>query len=295
MKPIFKRFCKCVEWDDDYALEQDPAAHAKGGQGGPPSRRMLVHDTYREIKKIQASADNDGGSIVDKTSKVLSDVCDPDERMNQVLQWSAEQGKLFVDQYRGLYARKQEDNNDEVWIQTAVVPKIKEEEKDARQEMEEAKRQMQYAIIVREKMAIRDQDTLARYILTLEAKIQQMTLDKHALHMEVHHLRAESQKMRYTDEELKENENDDIKNETQSVVDVDQGERSGADRAAGEESSSSTSNGSSDSDSSGEGDMGPSFAALAKAKNPNSVTAQRDQKQGGANLAQTLAQELSKR
>merc|ERR1711924_79026 len=48
-----------------------------------------------------------------------------------------------------------------------------------------------------------DQDTLAKYILRLEDKITQKMKEKHALLTDVYHLRAEAEKMRYSDEDVK--------------------------------------------------------------------------------------------
>merc|ERR1712187_339249 len=79
-----------------------------------------------------------------------------------------------------------------------------------REGKEAAERHKRYAIQVHEKMVIRDQETLARYILLLEAKIRKRMVEKKSLLMEVHHLRGESDKMRYTPEEMKRLDNSDF-------------------------------------------------------------------------------------
>merc|ERR1712039_413451 len=56
---------------------------------------------------------------------------------------------------------------------------------------------------VHEQMGEKDQDTLARYALVLERKIEHKMKEKHALRVAVHHLRSESDAMRFSAEEQK--------------------------------------------------------------------------------------------
>merc|ERR1712232_1429708 len=85
LKPIFSKCCQCVEWDEDYVMEDDPNMKKKAG---PPSRRNRVHETAMKIELIQASAGENVLVSGVKTSKQLNDVCDMDERMTEVLHWS---------------------------------------------------------------------------------------------------------------------------------------------------------------------------------------------------------------
>merc|ERR1712147_22984 len=77
------------------------------------------------------------------------------------------------------------------------------QEKQTKSDMEEAYRQMRHATEVHELMALRDHDTLSKYIILLEKQIQTKMAEKHGLVMEVQHLRGELDNMRYTKEDLR--------------------------------------------------------------------------------------------
>jgi len=81
------------------------------------------------------------------------------------------------------------------------MPAVRKEKEDMKTEMDDAERQMRYYTKVHEVMAIRDQETLARYINTLEKLIKRKLVDEHALLTEVTHLRKESNTMRYNRDE----------------------------------------------------------------------------------------------
>eukprot|EP00403_Amphidinium_massartii_P043612 CAMPEP_0178457424 /NCGR_PEP_ID=MMETSP0689_2-20121128/47009_1 /TAXON_ID=160604 /ORGANISM="Amphidinium massartii, Strain CS-259" /LENGTH=1560 /DNA_ID=CAMNT_0020083673 /DNA_START=97 /DNA_END=4780 /DNA_ORIENTATION=- len=219
LKPIFSRLCRWIEWDEDYVMDVDTKAKDKGTSS--ISRRKRVQKTAQDIQQIRDKAYDDGiiapGSS-GKGSKQLSDVCDLDERMNDVLFWSREEAKKFVEEYQAHLNKKQAERITEDKFNKDLEIRIKERQKEDRESMEKAERQKRYAIQVHEKTVVKDQDTLARYILRLERKIEEKMLQKHRLHMEVHHLRAESEKMRFTDQELKNNEEEETPRNTQLAV-----------------------------------------------------------------------------
>merc|ERR1712187_1079 len=112
----------------------------------------------------------------------------------------------FVEQFQGFNARKQEPKalkNEEGFIRNEVMREVEQKYSTEREEMEKQERQKRYAIQVHEKMVIRDQETLAKYILLLEDKIRKRMIEKKSLLMDVYHLRGESDKMRFTAEEMK--------------------------------------------------------------------------------------------
>merc|ERR1719310_798917 len=67
--------------------------------------------------------------------------------------------------------------------------------------MYEKQRTFRYSLLVSEKSQHQDQETLARYTLLLENKIQKKMAEKHGLLIEKEHLDVEAQLMRYTLEE----------------------------------------------------------------------------------------------
>ncbi|CAE8646241.1 unnamed protein product [Polarella glacialis] len=200
LKPIFSKVCRCIQWEDDFVMEEDPNAEKKLG---PKSRAARVEETAKIIRDVYYH----GGEVEigqgQKKSKLLSEICDPDERLANVMRWSRDEAKSIVLAFRNMLAKKQESQSDDSFIKNEVMAKVGGEERKMRHDMEEAFRQMRYATEVHEVMAARDQNTLARYILLLEAKIKTKMVEKHSLLMEVHHLRGESDNMRFSKDDLK--------------------------------------------------------------------------------------------
>merc|ERR1719440_967235 len=122
--------------------------------------------------------------------------------MNEVLRWSRDEAKRFVELYRKRQADKQEFRNDEAFLKK-IKGEIDKDHEDIKKSMLNSERHQRYAIYVNEQMGKTDQDTLSKYILRLEDKITQKMKEKHALLTDVYHLRAEAEKMRYTDEDMK--------------------------------------------------------------------------------------------
>merc|ERR1719377_13997 len=121
--------------------------------------------------------------------------------MNEVLRWSREEAKQFAETYRRMMADKAEFSNDEVFLKTKVKQFIEKELDATRDSMHEAERHQRYAIMVNESLAQKDQEMLSKYIIRLEQKITRKKIESHALETDVYHLKAESHKMRYTDDE----------------------------------------------------------------------------------------------
>jgi len=176
---------------------------------GPPSRRNRTQKTAREIDDIKASAEDGVAASFGGKSRMLTDVCDVDEKMGNVLHWSKEEAKKFTAIVRDLTGQKQNPKhakNEELFIKNFVMKPFQIECEEERKLMEEAERHKRYAIQVHEQMAIRDQETLSKYVILLESKLRKRMVEQTALSWEVHHLRVESQYMRYTKEEIKRNE-----------------------------------------------------------------------------------------
>jgi len=199
LKPALGRLVRWVEWDDDYSLNSTDNVEKER----PISRAGRVHKYHNMIMDIRDHADGftsaTGEDLGNKKSRALTDVCDVDERMNEVLRWSRDEAKRFVETFRKHQSAKMEFRNDHLFLKTKVKVAIDKELADNKATMDEAERHQRYAIIVNENMERRDQDTLSRYILRLEDKITKKMIEKHALLIDVYHLRAESEKMRYTD------------------------------------------------------------------------------------------------
>ena len=185
LKPIFSKICRCIDWDDDFVMEGDPKAAKKDG---PVSRAGRVADTAKVIHNIRKGLDGDSGSQM-ALSKPLREVCDMDDRLLGVMKWGKEEAASLVSDFQNLLVKKQHYKNEDVFIKQVVMKKVDQDESRTRAEMDEANRQMRYAAEVHEVMALRDQQTLAKYIWLLEQKIQKKMNDQHALKMEaVKHL-----------------------------------------------------------------------------------------------------------
>ena len=99
-----------------------------------------------------------------------------DDRLLGVVKWGKEEASSLVSEFQNLLAKKQNYKNEDVFIKQVVMKKVDQDEGRTRAEMEEAHRQMRYAAEVHEVMALRDQQTLAKYIWLLEQKIQKKML-----------------------------------------------------------------------------------------------------------------------
>ncbi|CAK8987260.1 unnamed protein product [Durusdinium trenchii] len=199
LKPLLSKICRCIDWDDDFVMEEDPKGAKKEG---PQSRADRVAVTAKIIHDIRKGLDGDSGSRLAQ-SKPLTEVCDVDEKLSNVVKWSKEEAASIVSEFQNLLVKKQRHKNEDVFLKQVVMKKVDADETKTREEMEEAHRQMRYAAEVHEVMAVRDQQTLAKYIWLLEQKIQKKMTDKHALMMEVQHLQDEMDKMRFTKEDLR--------------------------------------------------------------------------------------------
>lgn len=203
LKPLLSKICRCIDWDDDFVMEEDPKGAKKEG---PQSRADRVAVTAKIIHDIRKGIDGDSGSRLAQ-SKPLSEVCDMDEKLLHVLKWSKEEASSIVSEFQSLLVKKQRHKNEDVFLKQVVMKKVEDDEAHTRKEMEEAHRQMRYAAEVHEVMALRDQQTLTKYIWLLEQKIQRKMTDKHALMMEVQHLQDEMDRMRFTKEDLRNHAN----------------------------------------------------------------------------------------
>lgn len=199
LKPLFSKICRCIDWDDDFVMEGDPKAAKKDG---PVSRAGRVADTAKVIHNIRKGLDGEAGSQM-ALSKPLREVCDMDDRLMGVVKWGHDEAASLVSDFQNLLVKKQQYKNEDVFIKQVVMKKVDTDESRTRAEMEEAHRQMRYAAEVHEVMALRDQQTLAKYIWLLEQKIQKKMNDQHALKMEVQHLQEEMDSMRFTKDELR--------------------------------------------------------------------------------------------
>lgn len=203
-KPALSRIIRWIEWDDDYSMS---VANQTVEKEKPISRAGRVRYYSAWINQIRNGghhfAANDADEGYMSQSKSLIDVCDVDEKMQEVLRWSRDEAKRFVEQYRRLQVQKQEFSNDEVFRKQKVKAVIEKDLKVHKDAMDEAERHQRYAILVNEAMERRDQETLSKYIIRLEDKITKKMIEKHSLLTDVYHLRAESERMRYSDDDMK--------------------------------------------------------------------------------------------
>jgi len=199
LKPIFGRICRCINWDTDLVMEDDPNAPKVIG---PPSRRDRVRRTQATIKDILLKTSNAGiGSNLPKKTMLLSDVCDTDEKMEDVMSWSQDEAKNLVAQIYRLVTEKRNATNEEEFVKARVMSTfVKEELAAASRDMLEAGRQMRYASRVHERMALRDQETLAKYIVLLERLIYRHDIERKGLAGEVQQLQGENS---HADEEAR--------------------------------------------------------------------------------------------
>lgn len=208
LKPLLGRLLRWVEWDDDYSMDVRVGIEKKVIDG-PPSRAGRVHQVALAINEMRNSDGTDAheeGYM--QKSRQIADVCDADERMLEVMRWSRDEARNFVDKFRKLSMQKSEVRNDDVFLNTKVSTEIKNDLKKVQDSMDEAERHQRYAILINEAMERRDQEILAKYILRLEDKITKKSIEMKALMTDVYHLRAESEKMRYADDDPKGKEED---------------------------------------------------------------------------------------
>merc|ERR1719478_1032926 len=70
--------------------------------------------------------------------------------------------------------------------------------------MKDAERKMKYALQLHEKSAMQDLDTVSRYMLLLEHKIQRKSLKRMRMVKEKEFLKTQAELLQYTEEELEE-------------------------------------------------------------------------------------------
>lgn len=200
LKPVFGRICRCFEWDEDMNMEEDPQKRQE--KKGPPSRADRVKDTAEKIRNLQELSYESGTGGVARKARGLHDAIDKDEKVEEALRWSRVEAKEFVDMFRSLLIEKEDSHNEDNFINNKARRKIEKEREESKEAMEEAERNKKYAIHVHELMAQQDQETLARYIIRLESKIESVLKKKRLVLADLYHLIAESEKMRYSDDEL---------------------------------------------------------------------------------------------
>lgn len=196
LKPVFKKIFKCIEWDDDYVLDQDVE-----NTQGPPTRRNRVASLKRELKEIQALIKHDptGQAKVRAKGVLLGEVEIDTERLTHLVTWSVKEAKELHNTLISLQGQKLQANPEK--FSKILDERLGEVEADVRLKMEEKKRDMQYATEVHERTASNDQAILSRYVLILEHRIREKLKEKHALSVEVSHLIAESKTMQFQDDE----------------------------------------------------------------------------------------------
>lgn len=195
LKPIFGRMCRCIEWDVDYVMEQDPNAEKKQG---PPSRRFKVKQFQEKIQDIMSNLNAAAGSKGQGRSKDISEVCDIDDRLDTAVVWARDEAQRLANKLVDLSAKKQSDQNDDHFVKMEVMGKfVQEETRVTKAEMEEAERQMRYATQVYESTCMSDQETLAKYIIMLERKIRKHMVEMENLQVEVEHLEQQTDTLRH--------------------------------------------------------------------------------------------------
>lgn len=153
-------------------MEPDPNSRPKEG---PPSRRAKVKNTQKEIQAIENQAQSAGlGGEKGGKAQDLTEACDIDERMQEVMFWSREEAKELVKEISELVTRKRDHKDDEHFIRAEVMKKfVKNQEDQAHRELVECGRKMRRHTKVFEEQALTDQETLAKYIELLEHELEQ--------------------------------------------------------------------------------------------------------------------------
>eukprot|EP00927_Polykrikos_kofoidii_P065416 TRINITY_DN61172_c0_g1_i1.p1 TRINITY_DN61172_c0_g1~~TRINITY_DN61172_c0_g1_i1.p1 ORF type:complete len:1563 (-),score=233.61 TRINITY_DN61172_c0_g1_i1:178-4866(-) len=207
LKPIFGKICSFIDWDEDDVMEVDEGSE----KNAPKSRRMRVQEVYQKIKAIKDNSSEgpsgDVGGPRSVKSKQLVEVCDPDERLGDVVHWSKEEAKKFVQIFKQLERTKQEPQhikNEDNFVRNEAMTLINAEAAEEEKTMKEAERHKRYQILINEEMVLRDQETLAKYISLLEIKLHTRLTEKHSLKLEVAHLHTEFHSMRYSEEQINE-------------------------------------------------------------------------------------------
>eukprot|EP00931_Biecheleriopsis_adriatica_P044965 TRINITY_DN25770_c0_g1_i1.p1 TRINITY_DN25770_c0_g1~~TRINITY_DN25770_c0_g1_i1.p1 ORF type:complete len:1145 (+),score=231.39 TRINITY_DN25770_c0_g1_i1:364-3435(+) len=201
LKPIFSKVCRCIDWQEDFVMEEDPDRAKTNGPMSRASRVTVTAKIIQEIREKSIAADESRGLT---RGLDLSEVCEVNERMKLAMSWGQEEAKLLQQTFQRLLQEKEmAGGSEDIFIVQEVMTKVSEMSATAKREAEDAFREMKYATEVHEIMALRDQQTLAKYILRLEDQIKKKMIEKHGNQMEVLHLQTELDNMRYTKEDLR--------------------------------------------------------------------------------------------
>merc|ERR1712203_1158097 len=98
-------------------------AAEKKSKEGPPSRAEKVHKTAMEIERIINNADSNSTQTLSRNGRdslMLNDVCDAEGQLHEVMQWSREEARAFVESYRKLLLKKQESKNETSFVEKEV-------------------------------------------------------------------------------------------------------------------------------------------------------------------------------
>jgi len=205
LKPIFGNCFKCIQWDEDYVMEEGGQQTKK--QYGPLSRRDRVKATHEQIELIlQSARDNVCTAASRKNNsrgKYLSDVCEMDERLYEVMHWGRVEAKQFVETFQRFQIRKHNTSNDKLFVLNEVMPEVHRHMEEEYESMSVAERRTRHAIQVNEQHVEQDQRILASYINVLETRLSDSMKDRRWLMTEVEHLNQETHQMRYTQGEDK--------------------------------------------------------------------------------------------
>mmetsp|Transcript_49315 Transcript_49315/g.106142 ORF Transcript_49315/g.106142 Transcript_49315/m.106142 type:complete len:844 (+) Transcript_49315:3-2534(+) len=197
LKPLLAKVCRCIEWDEDFVMEQDPNATKAVG---PPSRKDRVKDVQTKIREeFRRAGMQDPTKPTVARAKDLSEVCEVDDRIEEALRWSRVEARRLRKLFKELQQEKRQDQSDEYFVMNRVMTEIDKEVSLSKAEKEEARRFMRYATQLYEQFALQDQETLARYIILLERTINRNNVEREQLQEEVTRMKDDMEKLNKDD------------------------------------------------------------------------------------------------
>jgi hypothetical protein len=197
--PVFS----LIQWDDDINMEE---GHVPKDTQEVPSRTDAAKKARLEIERLRREAAKSGA----KTDFVeCYDITDPkagvesEEKFSEVVVWARDESR----KYMGRFQKFKEEKNTFPSEQEFVIKKRKELHRlflEEEQRMKESERRMKYALQLHERSAVADLDTVCRYMLLLEHKIQRKSLKMMRLTKEKDFLKKQAELLQYSEAELEE-------------------------------------------------------------------------------------------
>merc|ERR1719174_382811 len=190
-----------IQWDDDVHMEQ---TGKEANKKQPPSRTDASKDAKRKIDALQDAARKKGEETDPVYAKDFLQLgLDAEEQFEEVMVWARDEARKYIDVFTKLKEERQNYAN----VNAFIDKKKRDMQAQVRMEENRAKdveRKMKYHLQLFEASATKDLDTVCRYMLLLEHKIQRASAKKMCLNKEMDYMRRQAELLQYTEAELDE-------------------------------------------------------------------------------------------